>query len=64
MTEVPIIQKPANQWTGFYMIRTFIIKKLRNGKPIIFRYYILKFTCWSSFSIVKARGSPPEGLFG
>ena len=33
MMEVPIIQKPvhwfANQWTGFYVIGTFIMKELK-----------------------------------
>ena len=35
MTEVPMIQKPlicsANQWNGFYMIGTLIVKKLNAG---------------------------------
>ena len=34
MTEIPIMQKPVhcfaeqNQWTGFYMIRTSVMKEL------------------------------------
>ena len=29
MTEVPIKQKPANQWTGFYLIGTSVMNELK-----------------------------------